>query len=213
MKPYFQGMITGGSLMITFFVLTASQIPIAEDSGTFNTLNVETINVSKSININDKIMIYQDEEGEDNGIVFFDENGSRKMVIAHGKELHGVFLNDDNEKLKMGLGVFNNKPTIQFFDNDKVRSEITEDYFSMTQDGKNSIVFLGYDEKNNGLLQLSENIQYYKTLHIGHDENSNGMILIRNNSKKETFYLGHDIDNNGVLEIRNRYGNRTHRKP
>ncbi len=200
MKSYFQGMITGGSLMITFFVLTASQIPIAEDSGTFNTLNVETINVSKSININDKILIYHDEESGNNAILFLDENGNEKIYIAHGKEAHGVYIRNVDSKSKnltiegLGLGIYNNKPTIEFYNNDK------------------AIIDLGIDRNNNGYINFFNNNEY-RTIALGHDVRSNGMLEIKNNNDNQSFILGHTNDDDGVFQIRDRNGNPTHESP
>ena len=212
MKPYFQGMITGGSLMITFFVLTASQIPIAEDSGTFNTLNVETINVSKSINFNDKIIMYQKEENEEYGMVFNDENGNSQIQIAYNKEIHGLLLRD-GEEIKLGINVFKENPIIQFFDNGEVKHSINKDKIEIGNNANHDVVYLGRDINNNGMLQLFNSKPSYNTVSLGNDLNSNGMIYINNNNEKQTFYLGHTTNDDGIFQIKDRNGNPTHESP
>ncbi len=232
MKSYFQGMITGGSLMITFFVLTASQIPIAEDSGTFNTLNVETINVSKSINLNDRVFIYQNPEDDDDyRLEFFDSNGNLNLRIISNKEVSGMGLFNKEGQQLLSLGTDYENAFILFSEGESISNYIDKNSIEL-YDNEERKVILGFDTGNNGMIQLNNN-KNINTLFLGHSTSDNGMILlnnnnnintlflghgqdnglieIRNNSDNQTLYMGHDTNGNGMIDVNNKNGNRTQR--
>jgi len=213
MKSYFQGMITGGSLIITFFVLTASQIPIAEDSGTFNTLNVETINVSKAINLNDRVFIYQNPEDDDEyRIDFYDSNGNNTIGIMSNKLVSGmVFYQSQKPSLVLYSNYENENSFIGFFDGESISNEINKNEI-IIRDNDQVKIDLGLDTNKNGLMRFFNNNQY-KTITIGHDVNSNGRFEIKNNYDKQTFILGHDNEDDGLFQISDKYGDKTHESP